>query len=765
MSRLPRGPAATGPLRPPASGMTLPHSLGGRAMPADLPPLPAFTQRIPPGARRATLTTATFTPPPPSDGTTAPMRPSGIAAPVASGRAASPSPSASSDTLASLTVRAHTAPSPAKESVATSTAGLGASSCLPAGAQREASGDSGRQTPLGALPESAAGLRCGEPICIPAQGLRGTLRYLGPINGKPGVWAGVELHVAGTGKNDGSVAGKSYFTCPPASGIFVAPSKIEPLKAGPGSQLRSAGAEHAGVPSISSVLASTPADRAGPPPRRAAASSRTRPPLIAPATTQPARTRQTSITGTTGSAAGSPVASRQKTMSRPATVSRASSRTRLGSTADSAASSRTSPSPSQPNSQTLPPAAADCSVASPSVSRPQGNARLRLRSSVSSAETQPAAGAIAARQRPAHLAPRRQPETALVAESDTAQPKPGPASDPADRLRLRIEMLEAENRVLRLRSEQDKAHLTASQMLAKDLGAASPTRGQPAPHSPDGSAQQQLADMREALERERRAGAARVEQLEAQIAELRAAASTVDGRGDAAGDNPRLVELQSELEHTVASHAKELAEAHALHSELSSRLEQSTAKVAGLQTELDAKDDEVSALSANLNQRSADLGRAEQQCHDMAEERDGRPQGDQPSPSEDSTLLVARYYRHLAQLAAAMQEACGDAPEGAPDDTADPAALIDWTQQLATSLAERHALAAARADALAEDVRAKDAALADFERRLGELACDTAGRDLDGSSRSAQTAAMQERIAELEAANVHIAEERDQFAK
>ncbi|KAG8766048.1 hypothetical protein FRC15_006633, partial [Serendipita sp. 397] len=71
-------------------------------------------------------------------------------------------------------------------------------------------------------------LEVGDQVTIESLGLEGTLRFLGEIAGKPGHWAGVELsgEYAGKGKNDGSVAGVPYFTCPPKCGVFVASAKI-----------------------------------------------------------------------------------------------------------------------------------------------------------------------------------------------------------------------------------------------------------------------------------------------------------------------------------------------------------------------------------------------------------------------------------------------------------------------------------------------------------------------------------------------------------
>ena len=49
----------------------------------------------------------------------------------------------------------------------------------------------------------------GDNVRIESLGFEGSLRYLGEIDGKPGIWAGVELSggFSGMGKNDGSVGG------------------------------------------------------------------------------------------------------------------------------------------------------------------------------------------------------------------------------------------------------------------------------------------------------------------------------------------------------------------------------------------------------------------------------------------------------------------------------------------------------------------------------------------------------------------------------
>ncbi|EJD32362.1 hypothetical protein AURDEDRAFT_178577, partial [Auricularia subglabra TFB-10046 SS5] len=78
------------------------------------------------------------------------------------------------------------------------------------------------------------GFEVGDMVRIESIGMEGTLRYMGDIDGKPGTWAGVELAggFAGRGKNDGSVNGVAYFTCPPKCGVFVATNKLSPPTTG-----------------------------------------------------------------------------------------------------------------------------------------------------------------------------------------------------------------------------------------------------------------------------------------------------------------------------------------------------------------------------------------------------------------------------------------------------------------------------------------------------------------------------------------------------
>lgn len=50
--------------------------------------------------------------------------------------------------------------------------------------------------------------KTGQRVTIPAlDNMTGTLRFVGSVDGKPGIFAGIELDEKGKGKNDGSVQG------------------------------------------------------------------------------------------------------------------------------------------------------------------------------------------------------------------------------------------------------------------------------------------------------------------------------------------------------------------------------------------------------------------------------------------------------------------------------------------------------------------------------------------------------------------------------
>ncbi|KAI1345147.1 hypothetical protein F5Y15DRAFT_18638 [Xylariaceae sp. FL0016] len=71
-------------------------------------------------------------------------------------------------------------------------------------------------------------LSVGDTVDVPGN-LSGTVRFLGSVAGKKGIFAGVELHpeFASRGKNNGDVEGISYFsTTVPGSGIFVPDTKL-----------------------------------------------------------------------------------------------------------------------------------------------------------------------------------------------------------------------------------------------------------------------------------------------------------------------------------------------------------------------------------------------------------------------------------------------------------------------------------------------------------------------------------------------------------
>ncbi|XP_075719564.1 CAP-Gly domain-containing linker protein 4 isoform X2 [Rhinoderma darwinii] len=65
----------------------------------------------------------------------------------------------------------------------------------------------------------------GDRVLVVGQRI-GTVRFYGKTNFAPGYWCGVELDKP-HGKNDGSISGVQYFTCPPKHGVFAPPSRVQ----------------------------------------------------------------------------------------------------------------------------------------------------------------------------------------------------------------------------------------------------------------------------------------------------------------------------------------------------------------------------------------------------------------------------------------------------------------------------------------------------------------------------------------------------------
>lgn len=76
---------------------------------------------------------------------------------------------------------------------------------------------------------SQAPIKVGTRVEVVGKGVVGTIAYIGTTVFSSGKWIGVVLDES-KGKNNGTVQGKTYFTCPDEHGIFVRQSQINPLE-------------------------------------------------------------------------------------------------------------------------------------------------------------------------------------------------------------------------------------------------------------------------------------------------------------------------------------------------------------------------------------------------------------------------------------------------------------------------------------------------------------------------------------------------------
>lgn len=72
---------------------------------------------------------------------------------------------------------------------------------------------------------SAARFKVGQTVEVLADGRQAIVKFIGETHFAPGEWIGLELE-DGSGKNDGSVQGQSYFECEMGRGMFVKPTVI-----------------------------------------------------------------------------------------------------------------------------------------------------------------------------------------------------------------------------------------------------------------------------------------------------------------------------------------------------------------------------------------------------------------------------------------------------------------------------------------------------------------------------------------------------------
>ena len=160
----------------------------------------------------------------------------------------------------------------------------------------------------------------GDMVKLDGTGLTGVLRYMGPVHGREGHFAGLELTGSsyGHGKNDGTIDGWQYFATTPNNGVFGPVSKLIPL-----STARPTSATARPLSALAGRSSRTDMSKADATPRRPRTSAVPVPssvPRTAPRKSMGARTTRTAL-GSSAQAAPSPrrPLSSAATIHRPAT--------------------------------------------------------------------------------------------------------------------------------------------------------------------------------------------------------------------------------------------------------------------------------------------------------------------------------------------------------------------------------------------------------------------------------------------------------------
>ncbi|KAL7380311.1 hypothetical protein ABVT39_015583 [Epinephelus coioides] len=140
-------------------------------------------------------------------------------------------------------------------------------------------------------------VRLGERVLVVGQ-RTGVVQFYGKTSFAPGLWLGIELDKP-SGKNDGSVGGVRYFSCPPKHGVFAPPSRVQRIHGSVDclSELSSSRLSH---PFSGTIRRSFSTSSAIAPPKetsRRSPSTRSR--------SNPHRRRWSTLSGVPGSTAGS----------------------------------------------------------------------------------------------------------------------------------------------------------------------------------------------------------------------------------------------------------------------------------------------------------------------------------------------------------------------------------------------------------------------------------------------------------------------------
>ncbi|OUM64869.1 hypothetical protein PIROE2DRAFT_8258 [Piromyces sp. E2] len=72
--------------------------------------------------------------------------------------------------------------------------------------------------------------RLGDVVQVKTTLQEGTVKFIGGIHFKSGTWVGIELFEHGTGKNNGTIKGVTYFKCPSQTGLLVMATSVNVLK-------------------------------------------------------------------------------------------------------------------------------------------------------------------------------------------------------------------------------------------------------------------------------------------------------------------------------------------------------------------------------------------------------------------------------------------------------------------------------------------------------------------------------------------------------